>query len=282
VAVTRRAALGGGPASRVERIDTTAGAFVLKWTTDSPDGFVEAEAAGLEALRAAASGFVIPRVVAMSPAARPEEQSPAGPPFLIIEYLAPGDRPHDIHAQVGRHLAALHHTARKQFGFHRDTFCGATRQPNAGTASWVEFYATSRLGHQIRLAASAGHIDAQDARRLDRLVDRLDTLLPEPVEGPALIHGDLWTGNLLVTDAGTPALIDPAVSFSHREAEFGIMTLFGGFPPRVFEAYHEAWPLDAGWRDRHPIYQLYHLLNHLNLFGTGYHAEVMAIARRFA
>jgi protein-ribulosamine 3-kinase len=282
VAVTRRTAPGDASVSRVEQIDTTAGAFVLKWMTDPPDGFVEAEAAGLEALRAAASGFVIPRVVATSLAAGRGEHERTGPPFLIIEYLAPGDRPRDIHEQVGHHLATLHHTSREQFGFHRDTFCGATRQPNTATVSWIEFYATSRLGYQIQLAASAGHIDAGDARRLDRLIDRLDTLLLEPVEGPALIHGDLWTGNLLVTEAGRPALIDPAVSFSHREAEFGIMTLFGGFPARVFEAYHEAWPLDAGWRDRHPIYQLYHLLNHLNLFGTGYHAEVMAIARRFA
>ncbi|MCC7044850.1 MAG: fructosamine kinase family protein [Acidobacteria bacterium] len=282
MSVTRRAAPGGGSVSRVEQIDTTAGAFVLKWMTDPPDGFVEAEAAGLDALRAAASGFVIPRVVATSLPAACGEHEGTEPPFLIIEYLAPGNRPRDIHEQIGRHLASLHRTSRKPFGFHRDTFCGATRQPNPATASWIEFYATSRLGHQIQLAASAGHIDAHDARRLDRLVDRLDTLLLEPVEGPALIHGDLWTGNLLVTDAGTPALIDPAVSFSHREAEFGIMTLFGGFPARVFEAYHEAWPLDAGWRDRHPIYQLYHLLNHLNLFGAGYQAEVMAIARRFA
>jgi fructosamine-3-kinase len=116
---------------------------------------------------------------------------------------------------------------------------------------------------------------------LDRMVRRLDRWLAEPA-APSLIHGDLWSGNLHITTGGAPALLDPAVYYAHREAEFGIMTLFGGFPARVYEAYDEVFPLEAGWRDRVPIYQLYHLLNHLNLFGAGYHTQTMAIARRFA
>jgi protein-ribulosamine 3-kinase len=281
--VTGRTSLGGGSISRVERLDTTAGTFVLKWMSDPPDGFAEAEAAGLDALRAAGSGFIIPRVVTTSRAAGPQSGGgPASPAFLIIEYLAPGVSSRHTPEQVGRNLAALHRGTHDQFGFHRDTFCGTTRQPNPWTTTWATFYATARLGSQIRLAAATGRIDARDRHVLDRLVDRLDTRLADPAEGPALIHGDLWPGNLHVTADGTPALIDPAVSFSHREAELGMMTIFGGFPARVFEAYNEAWPLDAGWRDRHPLYQLYHLLNHLNLFGAPYRADVMAIARRFA
>jgi fructosamine-3-kinase len=250
---------------------------------DAPDGFVEAEADGLDALRAAGHGFVIPRVVTTSRVTDGGQAEPerAAPPFLIIEFLASGTNPRDVNDRVGRNLATLHRTSGDQFGFHRDTFCGAMHQPNPWTTTWVEFYGASRLGHQAELAADAGLVDASDRRVLDRLIDRLDTLLVEPPEGPALVHGDFWTGNLYVTADGTPALIDPAVSFSHREAELGLMTLFGGFPARVFEAYDEAWPLDAGWRDRHPLYQLYHLLNHLNLFGAAYHGSAMAIARRF-
>ena len=103
-----------------------------------------------------------------------------------------------------------------------------------------------------------------------------------PRTAQSLIHGDLWSGNVHVTRDGTPALIDPAVSYSDREAELGMMTLFGGFSKRVFDAYDEAWPLEPGWRDRLPIYELYHLLNHLNLFGGGYRGQVMAVVERFA
>lgn len=101
-------------------------------------------------------------------------------------------------------------------------------------------------------------------------------------EPPALIHGDLWPGNVHVTAAGAPALVDPAAYFGHREAEFGMMLLFGGFGPEVFAAYEEAFPLPAGWRERAPLYTLYHVLNHFNLFGGGYALEARAIARRFA
>ena len=104
----------------------------------------------------------------------------------------------------------------------------------------------------------------------------------EPPSGPSLIHGDLWSGNLHADHDGRPALIDPAASYAHREAELGMMTLFGGFSARVFAAYDEAFALEPGWRDRNPLYQLYHLMNHLNLFGGGYRSQVMSVVRQFA
>jgi fructosamine-3-kinase len=106
-------------------------------------------------------------------------------------------------------------------------------------------------------------------------------VLVEPPQGPALVHGDQWSGNLHTAADGSPALIDPAAYYAHREAEFGMMTLFGGFSPRVYAAYDEALPLAAGWRERNPLYQLYHLMNHLNLVGAGYHGQVMGIVKRY-
>jgi protein-ribulosamine 3-kinase len=279
VVVTGRAPVGGGSISHVDCLETSAGPFVLKWLPDAPAGFFEAEAAGLDALRAAGSGFAIPQVIALAD----PRAVPTSPPFLVIEFLPRGRPTVDdgVHERMGRALAVLHQSTAAQFGFDRDTFCGTTRQPNGWTASWVAFYASARLGHQVQLARDAGHLSAADCRLADALLARLDTRLTEPAEGPALIHGDLWTGNLHVTADGAAALLDPAVCYAHREAELGIMTLFGGFPRRVFDSYQEAFPLDVDWRERHPLYQLYHLLNHLHLFGASYHAPVVAILRRF-
>ena len=282
VTITRRSPLSGGCIGHVERLDTNAGPFVLKWLPATAAGFFEGEAAGLDALRAAGSGLVVPRVLALVGAARDGDGDDARAPFLVIEFLPPGRAARDVDERLGRGLAAQHRTSARQFGFHCDTFCGATRQPNAWTPDWITFYRSARLGCQVDLATNAGLLASADRRLFDRLLAKLGTRLTEPAEGPALVHGDLWAGNLHITTSGAPALLDPAAHYAHREAELGIMTLFGGVPPRTLDAYAEAFPLDAGWRERHPLYQLYHLLNHLNLFGHGYHAQVMAIARRFA
>src|SRR5690606_27855734 len=161
------------------------------------------------------------------------------------------------------------------------TWCGSTAQPNTWADAWVAFYGSARLGHQLSLASGTGVMDTASRRAVERVIARLDSWITEPAEGPALIHGDLWSGNLHITRGG-PALLDPAVYFGHREAELGMMTLFGGFGPRVFEAYDEAFPLDPGWRDRNPLYQLYHVLNHVNLFGAQYLDRLSSIVRRYA
>jgi fructosamine-3-kinase len=202
-------------------------------------------------------------------------------PFLILEYLDATPRAKGFDDLLGSGLAALHRAAAEQFGFAHDNFCGATPQPNAWTGTWVAFYGAWRIGHQLALAVDAGHLTQPEARRVDRVIMRMGDWIDEP-PASSLIHGDLWSGNLHRDRAGRPALIDPAVYYAHREAELGMMTLFGGFSARVFDAYHEAFPLEPGWRDRQPLYQLYHLMNHLNLFGSGYHGEVMTIVRRFA
>jgi fructosamine-3-kinase len=272
VSIQRRTPLGGGSISDTARIDTTAGAFVLKSLVDAPAGLFRSEAAGLMALGASGATLTVPQVIVCHDAA---------PPFLVIEYLASGRRAGDFDERLGRGLAELHRTTSARYGFEMDNFCGATPQVNTWDDSWVAFYGRERLGRQIERARRAGLMSRADTVAVESLIGRLDRWLPEPAHGPSLVHGDLWSGNLHVDASGRPAIIDPAVYFADREADFGIMTLFGGFGARVFEAYDEVFPLDPEWRDRNGLYQLYHLLNHLNLFGQAYHGQVMRIVTRY-
>jgi protein-ribulosamine 3-kinase len=275
--ILRRTPLGGGSINDTSRIETTAGTFVVKSHRRAPANMFRSEADGLTALRASGTTLAIPGVVAVGADDASSETS-----FIVLEYLAPGRRRIDFDDALGRGLAELHRATASRFGFHSDNFCGATPQPNPWTSQWVVFYGESRLGHQLRLATNAGLLSSTDRQRIELLIERLGRWVPEPASGPSLIHGDLWSGNLHVDADGHPALIDPAVYYADRESELGMMTLFGGFSTRVFDAYEEAFPLEPGWRDRNGLYQLYHLMNHLNLFGGGYLSQVMRVVGRFA
>ncbi|HSH81210.1 MAG TPA: fructosamine kinase family protein, partial [Herpetosiphonaceae bacterium] len=138
-----------------------------------------------------------------------------------------------------------------------------------------------RLRPQMDLARAGGRLPATRERLLDRLLERLDRWIDHRPEPPSLIHGDLWGGNWLTNTNGRPALIDPAVYYGHREAELAMCRLFGGFPDTFFAAYDEAWPPLPGRDERLPLLQLYHLLNHLNLFGEGYGGQVDGVLRRY-
>jgi fructosamine-3-kinase len=276
VQVVGETPLGGGSINDTIRLDTSAGTFVVKRHLRAPAGMFQAEAAGLDALRASGTTLAVPRVIAVGP------DRPGASSFIVLEHLPAGRRRADFEDALGRGLAELHRATARQFGFASDNYCGSTPQPNPWTARWIDFYGESRLGHQLRVATDAGLLSSTDHRRLTSLISRLARWIDEPPSGPSLIHGDLWSGNLHTDRDGRPALIDPAVSYAHREAELGMMTLFGGFSSRVFAAYETAFPLEPGWRDRNSLYQLYHLLNHLNLFGRAYHDQVMAIVKRFS
>lgn len=263
--------VGGGCINQAAVCEVAGERWFVKWNDRPLAGQFAAEAAGLAALAAAESGLVVPSVLVHSDV--------PGAAFLVLGYLERGARGPRFDEALGQGLAALHRSSAPEFGFALDGYCGATPQPNARCASWLEFYRERRLGHQLTLARAAG-FPSEGFRAGQRLLARLEAWI-EDDEPPALIHGDLWSGNLYPCAGGRPGLVDPAAYYGHREAELGMMTLFGGFSQRVFAAYDEAFPLAAGWRERLGLYELYHVLNHFNLFGGGYASQAESLIRRY-
>ena len=275
VTVHQASTVAGGCIHEARRLSTSEGEFFAKWSANCPEDIFVSEAEGLEALRSASSEIVVPRVIA---AGKPRGDDPA---FLILEYLEPsgrGEVPDD--ERLGRGLADLHRSKAERFGFDRATYCGLTRQDNRWRDSWVLFFRDQRLQPLVDTLSQERDLPASDRRLYERLMARLPELLPKDSR-PSLIHGDLWSGNVL-SGAKGQALVDPACAYADREMEFGMTTLFGGLSPRAFLAYEESWPLTEGWRDRNPLYQLYHLLNHAVLFGGPYAEDARVIARRYA
>jgi fructosamine-3-kinase len=220
-----------------------------------------AEARGLRWL-AEAGALRIPRVVAVSG----EED---GPSYLVLEHIGAGRRRPDFDVALGRGLAALHRFGAAQFGLDHDNFVGKLPQSNRPAATWADFYRDRRLEPRLRQAIDQGLASPRMRRDGARVLQRMEDLVGPP-EPPARLHGDLWGGNLLVDEAGAPCLIDPAAYAGHREVDLAMMRLFGGFGARVFDAYAEAWPLAPGHEERVPLYQLYFLLVHVNIFGASY------------
>jgi len=246
----------------------------VKTNPSSPRGMFAAEAKGLGWLASARSTLRIPRVVAVS---APD----AAAQYLALEMIDSARQVADFDEQLGRGLAELHRRAPSGFGLDHDNFVGRLPQSNTPEATWAEFYRTRRLGAQLRAAADAGLASGRMKRGFDRLFAALDDLVA-PAEPPARLHGDLWGGNLLCDDRGLPCMIDAAVYGGHREIDFEMMRLFGGFSARVFAAYDEAWPLADGHGERVTLYQLYPLMVHVNLFGGGYVGSVESALDRLA
>jgi fructosamine-3-kinase len=235
----------------------------VKTHPDPPNGMFEAEAHGLRWLKETET-VRVPEVLAVS------DDRPA---YLALELLTPAKRVHNFDEELGRALAALHAHGAPSFGLDRDNFIGRLPQSNTQSGDWAAFYWRERLEAQLRLATDRGSIDSGTRRQFQAL----QRVLPDRVgsaEPPSRLHGDLWGGNLHVDDGGRPCLIDPAVYGGHREIDLAMMRLFGGFGSHVFAAYEEAWPLAPGAEERIPLYQLYPLLVHVNLFGGSYVSSV--------
>jgi fructosamine-3-kinase len=163
-----------------------------------------------------------------------------------------------------------------QFGWHRDNTIGSTPQPNRRNRDWAQFWAGQRLDFQLRMAA-ANDAGARLVARGERLLEALPALLERHRPPASLLHGDLWSGNYAYTRDGEPAIFDPATYYGDRETDLAMTELFGGFPREFYAAYQSAWPLDAGYATRKRLYNLYHVLNHFNLFGGGYLAQAQGL-----
>ncbi len=198
---------------------------------------------------------------------------------LLLEWIESGSTKNDFWEEFGRSLAGLHRSTHGYFGLETNNFIGTIPQSNKQHGSWVSFYITERLKPLFEMAYDRNLFHPGDARDIDRLYTKLDELIP--IEAPALLHGDLWSGNYMCDDNGCPVLIDPAVYYGHREIDLAMTKLFGGFGQHMYNAYHESFPLAAGWQDRIPLNQLYPLLVHVNLFGGHYVHQVRAVIQRY-
>ena len=199
--------------------------------------------------------------------------------YIVMEYVEFGRARDATLATLGRQLAAMHRSTAAEFGWHRDNTIGSTPQPNTASSDWVQFWCEQRLGFQLDLAARNGYGGRLQSTG-ERLMTQIGDLFSDYQPLPSLLHGDLWGGNWSSDLNGAPVIYDPAVYYGDREADLAMTELFGGFDTAFYDAYQEAWPLDAGYPRRKHLYNLYHVLNHLNLFGGGYLAQAEGMIAR--
>ncbi|MBO6576215.1 MAG: fructosamine kinase family protein [Rhodothermales bacterium] len=270
VTVLRAEPVGGGCIAHASRVETSGGAVFVKRGTGDVARALIAEAAGLRELSAAGTSLVVPEPLALIEA--PEA-------VLVLPWIETGRPDAAAWNRFGIGMAELHSHAVQRFGLKEDNYIGASEQENGWMADWPEFFLKRRILPQVALARSIGRWPARLDGALERAVDRIARILPDLARG-RLLHGDLWSGNVMFSQHGRPVLIDPAVYFGDPEADVAMTRLFGGFDARWLAAYDDA----AGGpppnrEERHLAYNLYHLLNHLNLFGGGYQGSVEASLR---
>lgn len=230
-------------------------------------GMFQAEKQGLEELKKAGA-IDVPGVLGCGEI--------ADTAFLILEHKKQGTQKGHFWKLFAEGLSALHKVTAPQFGFHSSNYIGSLPQENGHETSAANFYIRQRLQPQFEMAAKNGFA----FEGLDRVYDNISEEIPK--EPPALIHGDLWNGNYITNEEGSPCLIDPAVSYGPREMDLAMMKLFGGFPETVFSEYRSAFPLEPDFENRISMWQLYYLLVHLNIFGRSYLPQVERIVKSFS
>lgn len=265
--------LGGGCINNALKLETNIGLFFLKWNNTGRTDMFLREAEGLKELGKASAGILkIPEVFC----AKDVDSTPG---FLVQEYLEPQIATDIDDEKLGRGLALIHEYTNNKFGFRNNNYCGATEQNNNWESDWSVFFVENRLRFLLTLIQNKRPFSYSEQEMFDKLLMKIPDLIPKE-SCPVLIHGDLWSGNYMSTKQG-PALIDPAVYYADREMEFAIITMFGGFSQKFYNAYNEVNPLAKDWRSRNSLYQLYHVLNHYYLFGGGYGSQALSIAQQF-
>ena len=199
--------------------------------------------------------------------------------FLVMEYVQEGESSAVAQQRLGKGLAEQHRIYNSAFGWEEDNYIGRLKQLNSYKENGHEFLAENRLLFQSKMAFDGGLLTLQDLKKMDKLCQRLQEIIPE--EKPALLHGDLWGGNYFISAQNKPVLYDPAIYFGHREMDIAMTKLFGGFSSEFYTTYQEEFPLEKGWEDRIPLFQLYPYLVHLNLFGSSYLGSVRRVLKKF-
>lgn len=260
--------LAGGCISNAARISTSSGkSFLLKTGNNGSDMFLK-EGNGLKELGKAGS-IKVPEVYI------------AEYDFILTEFIETGFKNSDFFTEFGKQFATMHRYQRKDFGFYEDNFIGANKQINniktETAGNWKNFYFVNRLQFQMQLAEKNGYADSRLRKAFSYIENNIENILKGSEEPPALLHGDLWSGNFMCGINSEPVIIDPAVYYGHREADLAMTKLFGGFSPDFYSSYNETYPLKEGYEYRENIYILYHVLNHLNLFGRGYYEQAVRL-----
>jgi fructosamine-3-kinase len=250
----------GGDINAAYRLQSESLSFFVKLNRPDRLSMFEAEAAGLEAL-AQTQSIRVPKFIACG---LTSEHA-----FLVLEYIVLHGLNTRSEQLLGQQLAQLHLHKQPYFGWHRDNTIGSTAQVNGQYHDWIKFWQEQRLGYQLNLAASKGYGGSLQTLG-EKLCTDLESLFSGYQPQPALVHGDLWGGNALADDQGNPVIYDPACYFGDRETDLAMTELFGGFSSAFYQAYQAVYPLDSGYARRKTLYNLYHILNHLNLFGRSY------------
>lgn len=264
-AIESRSDIGGGCINECYAVRGAGRAYFVKFNAPSRADMFGAEAEGLAEI-ARSNTVRVPQPVSHG--------ADANASWLVLEHLElqPGnDRSMSV---LGRNLARMHRVRGRRHGWHRDNTVGATPQINTESDDWVAFWHERRLGFQLKLAESRGHGGRLIAAG-ERLLEALPSFFRGYIPPPSLLHGDLWSGNAGQAAGGEPVIYDPAVYHGDREADLAMTELFGGFPASFYEAYRAELPLDPGYPTRKHLYNLYHVLNHLNLFGGSYGAQAL-------
>ncbi|MDX1592364.1 MAG: fructosamine kinase family protein [Balneolaceae bacterium] len=264
-------AVSGGSINQAYRLESEQGTFFLKFNASAPDDFFEKEAEGLNLLESAQSGLRIPEVIAA------EKPLDGRPGFLLMEYIETGRSGNSF--EFGAGLARLHQTHNDRFGLDTDNYIGSLPQSNQQHSDWPEFFSEDRIRPQLQMAIDSGKMDSKVLKQWDRIGSKLENLMPETE--PSLIHGDLWGGNYLFDASGNAVLIDPAVYYGHPEMDLAFTHMFGGFSAEFYRGYQSVSTQTPDFDKRIPLYNLYPLLVHVNLFGGHYISQAEAVLRRF-
>ena len=267
-------AIGGGSINQTQVLSLTNGQRVFfKHNPSPPADFFLAETRGLKLLAQAKGGPRIPKPIAV--------QLGSCPRFLLLEYIESSAEDEKFIEKLAISLAQLHRTSKEYYGLDHDNYIGSTPQKNTLEKNGIAFFREQRINFQRQLARLSGLLPVAIDKKLDSLCDELGKFLNISGEKPALIHGDLWSGNYFPDSDGKPCIFDPAVYYGLREADLAMTELFGRLPQKFYDVYQEAFPTNPGYEDRKDLFNLYHLLNHLNIFGNSYLPSVERVVNRY-
>lgn len=267
--IENRRTISGGSINQSYAISDDHRTYFLKLNSTSHSDMFAAEALGLKSMYDTHT-IRVPQPICWGEASNST--------YIVLEYLEFGrGGSNETWTEMGRQLAKMHQVGKAdQFGWIRNNTIGSTPQINTWTDNWADFFADHRIGYQLKLARRKGGNFPEP----DRVVETVREILKDIKPQPSLVHGDLWSGNAACTRDGEPVILDPAVYYADREVDLAMTELFGGFPGAFYRGYEEVWALDVGYQERKDLYNLYHILNHFNLFGGGYGSQASRMISR--